>query len=414
MKRRALRIALILLLPAAAGADVDTLRALTYNIYYGGQDHDPVFGRDEEWLDLIRTLDPDLLFVEEANGWLPSEQGLLAAYVESLNASFPSEAPYAGFIGAAPAFHVAIVTRLPVLDFEAFGEVQVGEELIDISHVFTHATLDLGADTAHAIGVHFKSGAARADREREARALLAILETLPPEETVWIGGDFNSYSPDDLVPGGGLEPDYAGGALAADVKGWEPAGYLRDEGYEDAYRISHPSTPGYTQNTLSFLPPGTMGPVQRVDFLFRSPGSAWRLDSAEPVTGAPGDIASDHYAVGATYVHRPWTGVEADEDGARAAPASLRIAPHPAGAGSRLSYTLARNGPVRLLLFSPSGRLLATLADRSDPAGTHEIVLDPAAAGARGLPPGVYFLRFESGGSAETARFIWLGGDEER
>jgi endonuclease/exonuclease/phosphatase family metal-dependent hydrolase len=411
MTRRTFSIALLLALPVASlGAPVravagDTLRVLTYNIYYGGQDHTPVFGRDEEWLDVIRSVDPDLLFIEEANGWLPSEQNYIAAYVESLNASSPGEPPYAGFVGQAPAFHVAFLSRVPVLAFEAFDKVVVGTDTIDIHHVFAHATLDLGGDTAHAIGVHFKPGNARADREREARALLAILDGLPAEQTVWVAGDFNSYSPDDLVPGSGLEPDYAGGAEDASVKGWEPAGYLRDRGYHDAYREQHPAEPGYTQNTLSFIP-DAMGPVQRVDFTLRSPGSPWRIETAERVTEAPADIASDHYAVFSTFVYRPWTAVP---EGAPIDAAPVRIHPNPAIGESRVSFEIGRPGPVRVRMYSLSGRLVGAFAEDDAPAGSYELPLFAGREGGASIPPGLYFIRIENGLSVETARFLWLG-----
>ncbi|MFH1680424.1 MAG: FlgD immunoglobulin-like domain containing protein [Candidatus Eisenbacteria bacterium] len=392
-----------------SGAEGDTLSILTYNIYYGGQDHDPVFGREEEWLDVIRSRDPDLVLIQEANGWLPSEQNYIGVYVESLNASSPGEPPYSGFVGEAPAFHVALLSRLPVLEFEAFGEVALDTEVVDIHHVFVHAVLDLGGDTAHAVGVHFKPGTARADREREGRALLEILDGLPPDETVWIGGDFNGYSPEDLEPGSPVEPDYEGGALPADVKGWEPMAYLLWRGYKDSFRILHPDTPGYTQATRSFLPEG-MGPVQRVDFLLRSPGSTWELVLAEVLDGTLGDVASDHYAVFATYVDRALIGV--GERDARRSSAGLRVWPHPVAGSARIVYALPRSGPVRVRVFSPAGRLVRTIGDTGASAGMHELVWDGTDDAGRALAPGFYFVRLENGPSIETARLLWLGGSK--
>ncbi|MCK4306042.1 MAG: endonuclease/exonuclease/phosphatase family protein, partial [Candidatus Eisenbacteria sp.] len=296
-----LLLCVALFLPVLADAQDLELRVMTYNIYWGGHDHGSVQGRDREWLGVIENHNPDLILLQECNGWHESEENYIAIYVDSLNQSFPEYPPYEGYVGFAwTGFHVTVISRLPIISFETFHEVPVGPEIVEIHHVFIHAILDAWGTPAHAIGVHFKPGQNREDRQREACALLEILDGLPVGETVWIGGDFNSYSPIDCEPGSPTPPDYAHGALPPEIKGWEPVGYLLDRGYEDSFRTQHPLELGYTQETEG-MHPGGLGPVQRVDFVLRSPNSAWELYSSEVITDSLGHIGSDHYAVFSTY-----------------------------------------------------------------------------------------------------------------
>jgi endonuclease/exonuclease/phosphatase family metal-dependent hydrolase len=283
----------------AADSKPQELRLMTYNIHWGGQDHDPVVGRNEEWIEVIKSRNPDVIVLEEANGWLPKERNLIELYVDLLNKAFPDDPPYVGYVGEATnRFHMALISRIPVAHFERFNEVDLGAETVRISVVFIHAVLDVWDEKAHVIGVHFKSRPDRPQREREARALLQILRGLPPDETVWIAGDFNSYSPLDIHPESPTPPDYSAGAQQPEDRGWEPVGYLMGEGYEDAFRTMHPVEPGYTQATAGF---NERRPRHRVDFILKSPGGPWRLQMAETLADSLGHIASDHYAVFATY-----------------------------------------------------------------------------------------------------------------
>jgi endonuclease/exonuclease/phosphatase family metal-dependent hydrolase len=364
------------------------LSILTYNIYYGGQPHDPVLVRDHEWLHVIEARSPDVILIDEANGWLPSEQNFVAAYVESLNTAFPDDPPYVGFVGDARTdFNVAVLSRVPVLAFEAFTDVDIGGQIVQIRHVFTHATLLLAGERVHVLGVHFRPGPYRAERELEARALLAILDDLPPGDTVWIGGDFNSYSPVDVAPGSLTPPDYAAGADPPEVKGWEPLGYLLGRGYEDAFRTRHPYDLGYTQDTAAFIPGGV--PKQRVDFLARTPGSPWRLAYVEVADDALGDIGSDHYAVFTRYT-RASAGVL--EPVALDLP-RLRAWPNPARGEVRIALDLDDARSVEAQVLSLDGRLVRTLAGGRLAAGEHILRWDGADRFGRPLGAGVYLVR---------------------
>lgn len=393
-------LGLAVISPAEPLADPQIVKIMTYNIYWGGQDHDPVFGRHEEWLQVIKSRNPDVILIEEANGWLPSEDNLIEAYVDSLNDAFPDDPPYEGYVGdATGAFNVALISRIPVLLFEQFNEVDIGDEIVQIAVVFIHAVLDAYNGQTHVVGIHFKSGSTnREQREKEARALLTILDGLPPGETVWVGGDFNSYSPVDIDPESPTQPDYGNGAQPPEVKGWEPIGYLLDRGYIDAFRTLHPLELGYTQGTLHW--PG-LAPVQRVDAILRSPGGPWSLQTAETLADSLGHIASDHYAVFATYQWDPISSVGSPPD---VKTSSIRVLPNPTAGSSQIHFNLSGPSPVGIKIFSASGRLVRDLLSSDLAAGVHDISWDGTDSAGHGLPDGVYFLRLATNAGKETAR----------
>jgi hypothetical protein len=67
--------------------------------------------------------------------------------------------------------------------------------------------------------------------------------------------------------------------------------------------------------------------------------------------------------------------------------------PNPTPGQIHVQYAVARAGQVRLELVDVSGRVVATLADRTQEPGRYEAAWD--GAGRRGqLPPGLYFVRF--------------------
>ncbi|MCK4412502.1 MAG: endonuclease/exonuclease/phosphatase family protein [Candidatus Eisenbacteria sp.] len=390
----------------AAHAESDTLDILTYNIYWGGQPHDPIFERGDEWLAVIKSRNPDVILIQEANGWLGDDLNLIAAYVDSLNNAFPEDPPYEGLVGDARSrFDLALISRIPIVDFETFTSVDIGRETVAIAHAFIHATLKQGSESVHVIGVHFKPGAYRWEREREAQALLSILDGLPQGETVWIGGDFNSYSPVDCEPGSPTPPDYGAGAPPAETKGWEPVGYLLDRGFSDAFRTLHPGELGYTQSTESFWPFG--GPIQRVDFLLCSPDSPWDLIMAETLADSLGHIGSDHYAVHAVYTRAP----SACEPACRDLTASCRLHawPNPTGGWVRIECRLPQTGESSLAVYAVDGRLVRRLFRGIWDAGTHPIGWDGCDMLGQEVPRGWYLLRLHGNWGDRKVPILRLG-----
>ncbi|MEZ4701041.1 MAG: T9SS type A sorting domain-containing protein [Rhodothermales bacterium] len=86
---------------------------------------------------------------------------------------------------------------------------------------------------------------------------------------------------------------------------------------------------------------------------------------------------------------------------ASAAPRLAPNYPNPFASDTRLAFSLAEPGPVRLAVYDLMGRPVAVLADGTMPAGEHAVNFNGAA-----LPAGVYFCRLEAGGRVESRPII--------
>jgi histidinol-phosphate aminotransferase len=84
--------------------------------------------------------------------------------------------------------------------------------------------------------------------------------------------------------------------------------------------------------------------------------------------------------------------------------------PNPTRAGTRILYSLAVGGHVRLAVYDVQGRFVRSLIDRHEERGHHEIEWD--GRNHRGAPcaPGSYFYRLEAQGLALTRRMVRIRG----
>ena len=64
-----------------------------------------------------------------------------------------------------------------------------------------------------------------------------------------------------------------------------------------------------------------------------------------------------------------------------------RIFPNPFNPTANISYTLGKSGRVRLVIYDPTGKIIATLVDRDQQAGTYIVQFD-----GRALASGVYLV----------------------
>jgi N-acetylneuraminic acid mutarotase len=81
-------------------------------------------------------------------------------------------------------------------------------------------------------------------------------------------------------------------------------------------------------------------------------------------------------------------------------------APNPSQGPTRIRYSLARAGIVRLALYDLSGRLCHTLASGSRSPGQHEIGFSLQDARGVRLRAGLYFLRLEAENQVVTRRLV--------
>lgn len=86
----------------------------------------------------------------------------------------------------------------------------------------------------------------------------------------------------------------------------------------------------------------------------------------------------------------------------------MQNAPNPFRESTALLFALAERGHVRMEIFDPSGRLVATPADGQFDAGLHSIPWKGRDAQGQMVPSGVYFYRFTAKGVRQTRKMILL------
>ena len=75
---------------------------------------------------------------------------------------------------------------------------------------------------------------------------------------------------------------------------------------------------------------------------------------------------------------------------------------------ARLSYSLAAEGPVRLVIHGVDGRRIRELVSGVENTGTHALTWDGNDAQGAPVAAGAYFVRMEAGGRSLSRRFVWL------
>lgn len=367
---------------------------MAYNIYWGGQNHDPAHPREDEWFDLIVREAPDLICLQECNGWLPQDEDWITHYTGLLNAALSGHPPYHGIVAdARSAFDLALITHHPVLDWEAVTSVWVDGEEILFRHACLRAELDLDGERHHVLVCHFAPGwENRDEREAEARALMQLISELPSGEMIWVVGDFNSYSPVDCAPGSPTPPDYAGGAGPAEMIGWEPALYLLDAGFLDGFRQLHPLDLGYTKEATDFFVYPAL-PVERVDFIFHAPWSAWMAAESIVLDDDLGDVGSDHYAVLTRYQRSPAAAVDETQRPIPGAKPRVTGHPNPVRSGTELRCRMPAGARITVDVVTADGRHVRSLAGRAAADGQVSIWWDGTDRHGRRAPAGIYWVR---------------------
>jgi len=75
--------------------------------------------------------------------------------------------------------------------------------------------------------------------------------------------------------------------------------------------------------------------------------------------------------------------------------------PNPFNPSTEIGYSLVQPGLANLAMIDPSGKIVSILSEGFESAGTHRLSIDGSA-----LPPGVYFVRLETGGKSLTQKLI--------
>lgn len=87
-------------------------------------------------------------------------------------------------------------------------------------------------------------------------------------------------------------------------------------------------------------------------------------------------------------------------------PMVLQNRPNPFNPTTRIGFGLPAPGPVKLTVFSASGRLVRRLAENEFPQGYSEVSWNGCDAAGAAQASGVYFYKFEAGNVAVTRRMV--------
>ena len=82
--------------------------------------------------------------------------------------------------------------------------------------------------------------------------------------------------------------------------------------------------------------------------------------------------------------------------------------PNPFNPMTRLDFEIARSGHVRLRIYDPAGRLVATLVDEALSAGPHHAIWDGRDSSGHQAAAGIYLYRLEIGNFSTTRRMTLI------
>jgi hypothetical protein len=86
----------------------------------------------------------------------------------------------------------------------------------------------------------------------------------------------------------------------------------------------------------------------------------------------------------------------------------LSVRPNPSPGPAQIIYRLAQAGFVRMTIHNPSGRAVRHLVREEEMAGIHTLSWNGGTDEGRIAPQGIYFVRIEGGGGADTRKLELL------
>jgi hypothetical protein len=102
-------------------------------------------------------------------------------------------------------------------------------------------------------------------------------------------------------------------------------------------------------------------------------------------------------------------GANSVESDGKSAPAEFALAdnyPNPFNPQTTIEYTLENAGAVAVNVYSVTGRLVQTLVNDYQAAGTHSVVFNGADANGNALPSGIYFYTLKNDAQTITKKMI--------
>jgi endonuclease/exonuclease/phosphatase family metal-dependent hydrolase len=267
---------------------------MSYNIFLGGT------GRMDAITEIVRTVNPDLLGIQEAD-----DEEAIARMATDLGMEFAHGK-------ANTIHHVALLSRFPII--RVVNHPHPG--ILRKTMLEVHVRLPNGAPLTLYVA-HLNAFATYAGERRRVREVEAILGSIAPhaQEPHLLFGDCNALAPGDPIVLERVTAHFANRFTRAEMGRIRPRrpltvgslldraislGWLEAErilpryavrhvlaaGYTDSYRRLHPYEPGFT-----FPAPD---PALRLDYVFAPPLMQGRLLSCEVVDLPATALASDH------------------------------------------------------------------------------------------------------------------------
>jgi endonuclease/exonuclease/phosphatase family metal-dependent hydrolase len=238
-----------------------TLKALSYNIRYGG------LGREHSLAAVIRETAPDLVIFQEA---------VRPRVVERLAAETGMS-----HWASRPGQSLGFMSRIEIAHYEWHRPLGARHPFLEIV---------LAVSEFRVFGLHLSAIHSNWTERRRIREIGALLEGIKRHQEGFhaLVGDFNTLAPGELLEARRLPARLRALAWLGGAIQWETIQILLNAGYVDGYRLLHPLERGFTFPTTA--------PHLRLDYIFLPAAFADRLKACEVIQESAAAIrASDHF-----------------------------------------------------------------------------------------------------------------------
>lgn len=265
------------------------IKILNYNIWETG--------KLDEWLDVIREENADIIMAIETGNWQGSSDEDFLETLSTINGFFPDETPYEGRATSnnpSVTAGEAIFSRFPIKSFATVANLVLDDSSTKGAHnPLMDAVVEIRGTDVHIIGVHHKccaSAAYELEREQDQEGINNYMDDLGDVPIIY-GGDMNSFSSYDIEV-----------LNVGDTNlGTGPSDMLLDptnpkttsvHTWIDGYRELNPYEPGYTYVDEFYK--------SRIDMLYFNAFFEEMLVNSTAAHTASAKIGSDHYPMDVT------------------------------------------------------------------------------------------------------------------
>ena len=257
------------------------LRIISCNVWYG---FTKVSERKESWISWMQEQDPDIVSLQELNGYTPEK-------LEKDAKNYGH--PYSVLLKE-EGFPTGITSRYPIEDIQR------------VTEGFHHGLLRVRIRGIYYYVIHLHPSNWET-RKSEIKLILKDIEILPANSTVILAGDFNTFSPLDSVyySHGKLEPFfndrdslYLEKNLNKGKLDYTVIQEVLDFGLIDLEASKRTASYGFSGGFPTLVEKeGEHGDHRRLDYIFASENLADQVIRAEIISSDTAQILSDHLPV---------------------------------------------------------------------------------------------------------------------